>query len=296
MNPSLSLKSERWSWSCVVHDINGGTLMLTGPIIALIVVIFILFSSLKVLQEYERGVVFRLGRIIGAKGPGVVVIIPGVDRLIRISLRIMTTDVPPQDVVTKDNVSIQVNAVILFRVVDPNKAVNNVESYLESTYQYAQTTLRSVLGSVELDEVLSEREALNKRIQSILDLHTEPWGVKVSAVEIKQVDLPKEMQRAMAQQAEAERQRRAKIIMAEGEAQAAEKLVDAAKRLQEYPAAIQLRYLQTLGEIAAENNSTTIFPVPLEMLGALLGKFNGPEIKFQPSQKEAPKPNLGDRS
>ncbi len=268
--------------------------MFSGPILALVVIVFLLFSSLKVLQEYERGVIFRLGRIIGAKGPGVVVILPGIDRMVRISLRIMTTDVPPQDVVTKDGVSIQVNAVILFRVVDPNKAVNNVESYLESTYQYAQTTLRSVLGSVELDEVLSEREALNKRIQEILDLHTEPWGIKVSAVEIKQVDLPKEMQRAMAQQAEAERQRRAKIIMAEGEAQAAEKLCEAAKMLQQYPAAIQLRYLQTLGEIAAENNSTTIFPVPLEMLGALLGKGGyGPQISFQ---KEDPKPNLADRS
>jgi len=187
-----------------------------------------------------------------------------------VSLRIITTDVPPQDVVTRDNVSIQVNAVILFRVVDPIKAVNNVESYLESTFQYAQTTLRSVLGSAELDTVLSERDALNRKIQEILDLHTEPWGVKVSAVEIKQVDLPKEMQRAMATQAEAERQRRAKVINAAGEAQAAEKLVEAARMIEKYPAAIQLRYLQTLNEIAAEQNSTTIFPVPIDLITPFL--------------------------
>lgn len=240
----------------------------SGYIVPLVIVGFVIFSSLKVLQEYERGVVFRFGRLIGAKGPGIILLLPGIDRLVRVSLRIVTTDVPPQDVVTRDNVSIKVNAVILFRVVDPIKAINAVESYLESTYQYAQTTLRSVLGSAELDEVLSEREALNKRIQSILDLHTEPWGIKVSAVEIKQVDLPKEMQRAMAQQAEAERQRRAKVIMAAGEAQAAEKLVEAAKLIEPYPAAIQLRYLQTLGEIATENNSTTVFPIPIEFLKA----------------------------
>jgi regulator of protease activity HflC (stomatin/prohibitin superfamily) len=244
--------------------------MLPGPILALIVILFLVISSLKVLQEYERGVIFRLGRLIGAKGPGVIILLPGIDRMVRVSLRIITTDVPPQDVVTRDNVSIKVNAVILFRVVDPIRAVNNVESYLDSTYQYAQTTLRSVLGSAELDEVLSEREALNKKIQSILDLHTEPWGIKVSAVEIKQVDLPKEMQRAMAQQAEAERQRRAKVIQAAGESQAAENLVEAAKKIEGYPAALQLRYLQTLHEIAAENNSTTIFPVPIEMFKAFL--------------------------
>lgn len=244
--------------------------MLPSLVIPLVFIGFIIFSALKILQEYERGVIFRLGRLIGAKGPGVIILLPGIDRMVRISLRVITTDVPPQDVITRDNVSIKVNAVILFRVVDPVKAVNNVESYLESTYQYAQTTLRSVLGSAELDEVLSERDALNKKIQAILDLHTEPWGVKVSAVEIKQVDLPKEMQRAMSQQAEAERQRRAKVINAAGEVQAAEKLVEAAAQLQQYPAAIQLRYLQTLQEIAAENNSTTIFPVPIEILKAFL--------------------------
>lgn len=240
--------------------------MLSGSMLAVIAVVVFIVSGLKILQEYERGVVFRLGRIVGAKGPGLIYLIPGIDKMVKISLRIVTTDVPPQDVVTRDNVSIKVNAVILFRVVDPIKAVNNVESFLESTYQYAQTTLRSVLGSAELDEILSEREALNKKIQEILDLHTDPWGIKVSAVEIKQVDLPKEMQRAMAQQAEAERQRRAKVISSAGEAQAAEKLVEAAAMMERYPAALQLRYLQTLHEIAAENNSTTIFPVPIDIL------------------------------
>jgi regulator of protease activity HflC (stomatin/prohibitin superfamily) len=232
----------------------------------------ILFSSLKVLQEYERAVIFRLGRLIGAKGPGVVILLPGIDRMVKVGQRVITTDIPPQDVVTKDNVSIAVNAVLLFRVVDPVKAVLNVESYLESTYQYAQTTLRSVLGSAELDEVLSEREILNRKVQEILDLHTEPWGVKVSAVEIKQVDLPKEMQRAMATQAEAERQRRAKVIAAAGEFQAAEKLVEAAKAIEAHPAALQLRYLQTLQEVASENNSTTIFPVPIDLFKPFLEK------------------------
>lgn len=232
----------------------------------------ILISSLKVLQEYERGVIFRLGRLIGAKGPGLVILLPGIDRMVKVGQRVITTDIPPQDVVTKDNVSIAVNAVLLFRVVDPVKAVLNVESYLESTYQYAQTTLRSVLGSVELDEVLSERESLNRRVQEILDLHTDPWGVKVSAVEIKQVDLPKEMQRAMATQAEAERQRRAKVIAAAGEFQSAEKLVEAAKAIEGHPAALQLRYLQTLQEVASENNSTTIFPLPIDLFKAFMEK------------------------
>ncbi len=259
-----------------------------GILPALVFLGFLLFSSIKVLAEYERGVLFRLGRLAGVRGPGLVLVIPGIDRLVKVSLRIVTTDVPPQDVVTKDNVSIVVNAVLLFRVVDPVKAIINVESFLDSTFQYAQTTLRSVLGSVELDSLLSEREALNKRIQEILDLHTEPWGVKVTAVEIKQVDLPKEMQRAMATQAEAERQRRAKVINAAGEAQAAEKLVEAAAQLSRYPAAIQLRYLQTLQEIAAENNSTTIFPVPIEILK--------PFMTMADSQSRSPNPNLGDRS
>ena len=238
--------------------------------IVLVFASFVLFSSLKVLQEYERGVIFRLGRLIGAKGPGLVILLPGIDRMVKVGQRVITTDIPPQDVVTRDNVSIAVNAVLLFRVIDPVKAVLNVESYLESTYQYAQTTLRSVLGSAELDEVLSEREILNRKVQEILDLHTEPWGVKVSAVEIKQVDLPKEMQRAMATQAEAERQRRAKVIAAAGEFQAAEKLVEAAKAIELHPAALQLRYLQTLQEVASENNSTTIFPIPIDLFKPFL--------------------------
>lgn len=246
--------------------------MISSTFIILVFFGGILFSSVKVLQEYERGVIFRLGRLIGAKGPGMVIVLPGLDRMVKVGQRVITTDIPPQDVVTKDNVSIAVNAVLLFRVVDPVKAVLNVESYLESTYQYAQTTLRSVLGSVELDEVLSERESLNRRVQEILDLHTDPWGVKVSAVEIKQVDLPKEMQRAMATQAEAERQRRAKVIAAAGEFQSAEKLVEAAKAIEGHPAALQLRYLQTLQEIASENNSTTIFPLPIDLFKAFMDK------------------------
>ena len=261
--------------------------MILSPLFALAVLAVLVFSGLRVLQEYERGVIFRLGRMVGAKGPGLIFVIPGIDRLVKVSLRIVTADVPPQDVVTRDNVSIAVNAVVLFRVVDPIKSVLAVESYLETTYQYAQTTLRSVLGSVELDDVLSEREALNKRIQTILDQHTEPWGIKVSAVEIKQVDLPKEMQRAMATQAEAERQRRGKVIAAAGEAQAAEKLVEAAEKLQRYPAALQLRYLQTLQEIASENSSTTIFPIPIDLFRPFFEKA---------AQSVSPVPTRGDRS
>lgn len=248
--------------------------MLVSPIMALLVIGVLLFSGVRILQEYERAVVFRLGRMIGGRGPGLIYVIPGIEKIRKVDLRIITTDVPPQDVVTRDNVSIVVNAVLLFRVIDPNKAILNVENYLESTFQYAQTTLRSVLGSVELDDVLSERESLNKRIQEILDLHTEPWGIKVTAVEIKQVDLPKEMQRAMATQAEAERQRRAKVINAAGEAQAAEKLIEAAEKLERHPAAIQLRYLQTLQEIASENNSTTIFPVPIDLFAPFLDRLS----------------------
>ena len=254
-------------------------MLVFGPLFPLILVGFFLFSSIRILQEYERGVLFRLGRLIGAKGPGIVFVIPGIDRMQKVSLRIITTDVPPQDVVTKDNVSIIVNAVILFRGVDPVKAVNSVEGYLESTFQYAQTTLRSVLGSAELDEVLSERESLNKKIQEILDHHTEPWGIKVSAVEIKQVDLPKEMQRAMATQAEAERQRRAKVIAAAGEAQSAAKLVEAAQMIEEHPGALQLRYLQTLQEIASENNSTTIFPIPIDLFKPFLKMLDQPRTR-----------------
>jgi len=264
-------------------------MLVLGPLFPLVLLGLFLFSGIRVLQEYERGVLFRLGRLIGAKGPGLVFVIPGIDRMVKVSLRMITTDVPPQDVVTKDNVSIIVNAVILFRVVDPVKAVNSVESYLESTFQYAQTTLRSVLGSAELDEVLSERETLNKKIQEILDHHTEPWGIKVSAVEIKQVDLPKEMQRAMATQAEAERQRRAKVINAAGEAQAAAKLVEAAQAMAEHPGALQLRYLQTLQEIATENNSTTIFPVPIDLFRPFIDMMNRGELVKTTAKKETPK-------
>lgn len=232
----------------------------------LVILLVILMSGLKIIQEYERAVVFRLGRLIPAKGPGWIYVIPYVDKYVKVSLRIITTDIPPQDVITKDNVSIKVNAVVLFRVTDPTRATVNVENYLEATFQYTQTTLRSVLGAAELDEILAEREALNKRIQTILDEHTEPWGIKVTAVEIKQVDLPPEMQRAMAKEAEAERNRRAKVINSMGEAQAAEKLVEAATKIHAAPAALQLRYLQTLAEIGADKNTTTIFPFPMELL------------------------------
>jgi regulator of protease activity HflC (stomatin/prohibitin superfamily) len=239
----------------------------------LIIFLFILAASaIKVLREYERGVIFRLGRLIGAKGPGIFFIIPGVDKMLRISLRLVTLDIPPQDVITRDNVSIKVNAVVYFRVVDPNKAVVEVENYLYATSQLAQTTLRSVVGQVELDELLAQREKINMQLQDILDNHTEPWGIKVSLVETKQVDLPEEMRRAIARQAEAERERRAKVIHADGEYQAAEKLAQAAHVISTNPAAIQLRFLQTLTEVATEKNSTTIFPVPIDLLKPFLEK------------------------
>ena len=234
-------------------------------ILALVLLIFFLSSAIKVLREYERGVVFRLGRVINTKGPGIIIIIPVIDKLVKVSLRLVAMDVPPQDVITKDNVSIKVNAVIYFRVMDPNNAVIEVENYLFATSQMAQTTLRSVCGQVELDELLSERDKINTRLQGILDKHTDPWGIKVSNVEVKHIDLPQEMQRAMAKQAEAERERRAKVINAEGEFQAAAKLADAAKIIEDHPYALQLRYLQTLREVAAENNSTTLFPIPIDL-------------------------------
>jgi regulator of protease activity HflC (stomatin/prohibitin superfamily) len=233
-------------------------------IIAFIVIV--LASSIKVLREYERAVIFRLGRIIGAKGPGIFVLIPIIDKMVRVSLRTITMDVEPQDVITRDNVSIKVNVVLYFRVVYPNKAVVEVENYLFATHQIAQTTLRSILGQLELDDLLSERDKINLKLQEIIDEHTEPWGIKVSAVEVKQIDLPIEMQRAMAKQAEAERERRSKVIGAEGEFQAAEKLTDAARLIQTQPIALQLRYLQTLADIATEKNSTTIFPIPIDLL------------------------------
>lgn len=238
---------------------------MSGIGIFLLIVILYILMSIKILNEYERGVVFRLGRIIGAKGPGVILVFPVIDSMIRIDLRVVTNDVPPQDVITRDNVTVKVNAVIYFRVIDPNKAVVEVENYLYATSQLSQTTLRSVLGQSELDELLSHRDKINQQLQSILDKQTESWGIKVTAVEVKNVDLPQEMQRAIAKQAEAERERRAKIIAAEGEFQAAEKLVQAAAMLEEHPAAIQLRYLQTLVEVSASNNSTTIFPIPIDL-------------------------------
>jgi len=229
-----------------------------------ILVLVILFSMIRILKEYERAVVFRLGRLIGVKGPGLIILIPFIDKMVKVSLRTVVLDVPPQDVITKDNVSVKVNAVVYFRVMDAAKAVVEVENYAYATSQIAQTTLRSVLGEVELDELLAQREELNHRLQRIIDTQTDPWGVKVSAVEIKHVDLPQEMQRAMAKQAEAERVRRAKIISAEGEYQAAEKLKEAAQVLAQNPITIQLRYLQTLTEISTENASTIVFPVPIE--------------------------------
>ncbi|MCH8927588.1 MAG: slipin family protein [Candidatus Marinimicrobia bacterium] len=238
--------------------------------IVLILILAILFisSALKVVREYDRGVIFRLGRILGAKGPGLIFLIPLIDKMVKVSLRVITMDIPTQDIITKDNVSVKVNAVLYFRVVDPVKAIVNVEDYLFATGQLAQTTLRSILGQVELDDLLSKRESINEQLQTIVDDQTDPWGVKVSLVELKHVDLPSEMQRAMAKQAEAERDRRAKIIHAEGEYQASEKLAKAAEILGTQPAALQLRYLQTLTEVAAENNSTLIFPLPIEFLKA----------------------------
>lgn len=236
-----------------------------GITVVVILVVLFLANAIRILNEYERGVIFRLGRVIRAKGPGLIILIPYVDRIQRVSLRLIATDVPPQDVITRDNVSIKVSAVIYFRVVDPVKSVITVENYLYATSQLAQTTLRSVCGQAELDDLLAERDKINAHIQEILDSHTEPWGIKVTVVEVKQIDLPIEMQRAMAKQAEAERERRSKVIGAEGEFQAASRLAEAAEIMQQQPIAIQLRYLQTLREIAAENNSTTIFPVPIDL-------------------------------
>jgi regulator of protease activity HflC (stomatin/prohibitin superfamily) len=239
-----------------------------------------LANAVRVVREYERLVVFRLGRLIGEKGPGLVLLIPGIDRAVKVGLRTVTMDVPPQDIITRDNVSVKVNAVIYFRVVDSRQAVIQVENFLYATSQIAQTTLRSILGQQELDELLSEREKLNLALQQVIDRQTEPWGVKVSTVEVKNVDLPQDMQRAIARQAEAERERRAKVINAEGEFQAAQRLADAAAVIAKEPAALQLRYLQTLAEIATENNSTTIFPIPIDLMGALtnfLQKNSGPK-------------------
>jgi len=244
----------------------------SGLFFVIVFIVIVAASAIKILREYERGVIFRLGRLIGAKGPGIIFIIPGVDKLLRISLRLVTLDIPPQDVITHDNISIKVNAVVYFRVMDPNKAVVEVENYLYATSQLAQTTLRSVVGQADLDELLSQRDKINLKLQDILDKHTEPWGIKVSLVETKQVDLPENMQRAIARQAEAEREKRAKIIHAEGEYQAAEKLTQAANVISANPTALQLRFLQTLAEIATEKNSTTIFPVPIDIITPFLKK------------------------
>ena len=242
-------------------------------LIVVAIVVFYLLSSIKILNEYERGVVFRLGKLLSEpKGPGLIFVFAPLDRMVRVSLRTIVMDVPPQDVITRDNVSVKVNAVVYFRVIDPRRAIVEVESYHYATSQLAQTTLRSVLGQVELDDLLSQRERLNRELQEILDQHTDPWGVKVSSVEVKQVDLPPDMQRAMAKQAEAEREKRAKIVHAAGELEASEKLAMAAEVIAKEPVTITLRYLQTLTEIASEKNSTIIFPLPIELMNVLTGR------------------------
>ncbi|HEY7221848.1 MAG TPA: slipin family protein [Candidatus Binatia bacterium] len=243
-----------------------------APITFLVIVVALIISGIKILKEYERAVVFRLGRMVGARGPGITYIIPGIEKMVKMDMRTVTMDIPPQDVITRDNVSVKVNAVLYFRVLDPNKAVVEVENYLFATSQLAQVTLRSVCGQAELDELLSERERINSRIQEILDQQTDPWGIKVVLVELKHIDLPQEMQRAMAKQAEAERERRAKVIHADGEFQASQKLADAAEVIGKQPMALQLRFLQSLVEVASEKNSTTIFPVPIDLLTPFLKK------------------------
>lgn len=244
------------------------------PLTFLIIALAIVISGIKILKEYERAVVFRLGRMVGSRGPGITYIIPGIEKMVKMDLRTVTMDIPPQDVITRDNVSVKVNAVLYFRVLEPNRAVVEVENYLFATSQLAQVTLRSVCGQAELDELLAERERINSRIQEILDQQTDPWGIKVVLVELKHIDLPQEMQRAMAKQAEAERERRAKVIHAEGEFQASQKLADAAGVISQQPMALQLRFLQSLVEVASEKNSTTIFPVPIDLLSPFLKKDN----------------------
>ncbi len=241
-------------------------------IVVLVIVFLIIISGLKILYEYERGVIFRLGRIIGVRGPGFIIVIPFLERMVRVSLRLVTMDVPPQDVITKDNVSVKVNAVVYFRVVEPNRAILQVENYLYATSQLAQTTLRSILGQVELDELLSEREKLNLKLQEVLDKQTDAWGIKVTMVEVKYVDLPQEMQRAMAKQAEAERERRAKVISAEGEFQASTKIAEASEILAANPVSLQLRFLQTINDVSSEKASTIILPLPIDMLKAFTPK------------------------
>jgi regulator of protease activity HflC (stomatin/prohibitin superfamily) len=241
--------------------------------IVVLFIVIILANAVRILREYERGVIFRLGRLIGVKGPGLILLIPIVDKMVKVSLRTVVLDVPPQDVITKDNVSIKVSAVLYFRVVQPDQAIVEVENYLFATSQLSQTTLRSILGQSELDELLAARDKINSALQKIIDHQTEPWGIKVSNVEVKHIDLPVEMQRAMARQAEAERERRAKIIHAEGEYQASQKLAQAAGVIEAHPMALQLRYLQTLTEVASEKNSTTIFPVPIDLIAPFLESY-----------------------
>jgi regulator of protease activity HflC (stomatin/prohibitin superfamily) len=251
--------------------------MLVGPTIAIIfgvvILLIILISAIKILREYERGVIFRFGRLRGTKGPGIFLIIPFVDKMIKVDLRTVTMDVPPQDVITKDNVPVKVNAVIYFRVMDPAKSVVKIERYMVATSQIAQTTLRSILGQAELDDLLSRRDKINQELQKIIDEQTDPWGIKVSVVEVKDVELPQSIQRAFARQAEAERERRAKIINAEGEFQASERLSEAARVLGKYPISVQLRFLQTLKEIATEQNSTIVFPVPVDLIQSFIDKL-----------------------
>jgi len=245
--------------------------MSLGPLATFVLIALVLIASgVKVLPEYERAVIFRLGRLVPYRGPGVIYVLPLIERMVRIDLRTITMDVSPQDVITRDNVSVKVSAVLYFRVLDPSKAIVEIENYLFATSQLAQTTLRSVCGQAELDDLLSEREKINAHLQEILDSQTEPWGVKVSLVEVKHIDLPQEMQRAIARQAEAERERRAKVINAEGEFQAAQRLADASLIIEQHPVALQLRYLQTLSEVATENNSTTLFPIPIDLISPFL--------------------------
>jgi regulator of protease activity HflC (stomatin/prohibitin superfamily) len=244
--------------------------MFYPTVFVIVLVVLFLAAAIRVLNEYERGVVFRLGRVIAAKGPGLIILIPVIDKMVKVSLRLVAMDVDPQDVITRDNVSVKVNAVIYFRVVDPVKAIIEVENYAYAMSQLAQTTLRSVCGQMELDDLLSDRERINSDLQEILDTHTDPWGIKVATVELKHIDLPQEMQRAMAKQAEAERERRSKVINAEGEFQAAAKLAEAAVIIENHPVALQLRYLQTVTEMATESNSTTIFPIPIDLFKPLL--------------------------
>ena len=245
--------------------------MITTIAIVTLIIVF-LSVALRILNEYERGVIFRLGRVISAKGPGLIILLPVIDKMVKVSLRLVALDVDPQDVITRDNVSVKVNAVIYFRVVDATKAIIEVENYSYAMSQLAQTTIRSVCGQAELDELLAERDKINSELQEILDMHTDPWGIKVATVELKHIDLPQEMQRAMARQAEAERERRAKIINAEGEYQAATRLAEASEIIDKNPVALQLRYLQTVNEMSTENNSTIFFPIPIDLLGPFLRK------------------------